>query len=112
MDVRAIGGAQRLASGQATPRSERAAVDGEVAVLPETSGAALELPQAVAALNRAVAQMTRDVVFTIDGESKQPIVRVIDRETQQVIRQLPSAEAIEIARALDRMQGMIVRRRV
>jgi len=37
------------------------------------------------------------------------VVRVLDDATKEVIRQIPSEEALEIAKALDKLQGVLLR---
>ncbi|MFC6521248.1 flagellar protein FlaG [Undibacterium arcticum] len=39
------------------------------------------------------------------------MVKVVDQRTQEVIRQMPSPEALEIAKALDKMQGLLIRQK-
>ena len=78
---------------------------------PERSGGASPLPAAVETLSRAADAMARDILFLIDPQPHQTIVRIMDRQTQQVIAQLPSEEAIAITRAIDGLQGSIVRQK-
>jgi len=70
-----------------------------------------ELKQAVAAIIRAMAQVSRDLEFAYDPDTHQSVVRVLDRETRQVIRQFPSEEALAIAREIDRRQGLLLRQK-
>jgi flagellar protein FlaG len=52
---------------------------------------------------------SQEIQFSIDPDTDRTIVKVIDQRTQEVIRQMPSAEALEIAKALDRLQGLLIR---
>ena len=65
--------------------------------------------QAVAAANEAMKAIKSELDFSIDEATGKTIVRVVERETGTVIRQMPSKEMIEIAKALDRLQGLLVR---
>ncbi len=53
---------------------------------------------------------TRDsgLEFSIDEESHRTVVKVVDQQTKELIRQMPSVEALEIAKALDRVQGLLI----
>jgi flagellar protein FlaG len=42
-------------------------------------------------------------------DSGEAIVRVVDKETNQVVRQIPGQEMLAIRRALDRLQGILIR---
>jgi len=47
--------------------------------------------------------------FSIDETTGKAVVRITDVETGEMIRQIPSEEMLEIARALDKMQGMLLK---
>lgn len=67
-----------------------------------------QLRDAVTQLNQAMQSMSPGLEFSIDPDSQRSVVRIIDQNTGDLIRQMPSAEALEIARALDKMQGMLI----
>jgi flagellar protein FlaG len=67
-----------------------------------------QVKQAVKDINKALQQQGRGLEFEIDPESKHSIIKVVDTETQQVIRQMPTKDALDIARALDRLQSLLV----
>jgi flagellar protein FlaG len=56
--------------------------------------------QAVARLNDYVQSLQRDIQFSVDAESRQPVVRVVERGSQELIRQIPSETALRLARSL------------
>lgn len=68
-----------------------------------------EVENAVATLNDFTAMVAQDVRFSVDAESGRTLVKVIDTSTQEVLRQFPSAEALSIARAIDKVQGLLIR---
>ena len=70
-----------------------------------------QVAEAVKNINQTMQALSRNLEFSIDTDSKQTIVKVVDQETQEVIRQMPSAEALEIAKALDRVQGLLIRQK-
>lgn len=67
------------------------------------------LKQATDQLNRAIKLMANNLQFTIDEDTGINVVKVVDTDTKEVIRQFPSEEILSIAKALDQLQGMLVR---
>jgi flagellar protein FlaG len=67
--------------------------------------------QAIKDINKALKEQGRGLQFEIDPETRHAIIKVVDTETQQVIRQMPTKEALDIARALDRLQSLLVRQK-
>lgn len=66
-----------------------------------------EIVRAVAETLAAVAPRAGALEFQVDqGET---VVRVVDRETKQLVRQIPSEEMVAIRRAIDRVQGILIR---
>jgi len=65
--------------------------------------------QAAAAATQAVRSLASSLEFSVDRQTGKTIVRVVDTATHEVIRQIPSEEMLAIARALDRLQGLLVR---
>jgi flagellar protein FlaG len=63
---------------------------------------------AVVQANRAMAALSASVTFEVDAKSNTTVVKVIDTFDNSVLRQIPSQEMLDIARALDRLQGMLV----
>lgn len=68
-----------------------------------------DVKNAVEKINAAMKALSRNVEFSVDADSNRQVVKVVDQETQEVIRQVPTPEAIEIAKALDRLQGLLIR---
>lgn len=68
-----------------------------------------DVKQAIEKLNQAVLGYSDSLQFSVDEESKRPIVKLIDTKTKEVIRQFPSEEAISIAKAIDRFQGLLIK---
>ena len=53
--------------------------------------------------------LARGLQFSVDVTTGKTIVKLVDKETNEVIRQMPSREMLAIARALDRVQGLLLR---
>lgn len=59
-------------------------------------------------VRNAIAPVAQDLLFSIDEDTGKTIVKVVDASTDEVIRQIPSEEIISIAKALDKLQGLLV----
>jgi flagellar protein FlaG len=70
-----------------------------------------QLKDAVDSLNKAMKQINSDLEFSIDQDTKTTVVRVVDSKTGDTIKQFPSEEALAITRALDKMQGMLLKQK-
>lgn len=60
-----------------------------------------QLNDAVIALNQAMRQSNQSVEFSVDFNTKKPIVKMSDTATGEVLRQFPSEEMLAIARSID-----------
>lgn len=89
------------------------------AASPQVSGqnvsavAAVPAPEAmkhaVAQANDALRTLSQAVEFEYDPDANVTVIRLVDTQDQKVLRQIPTPEMLEIARALERMQTMLVR---
>lgn len=70
-----------------------------------------QVKQAVQNLNKMIKALSPDLEFSVDEDSNRTIVKVVDQQTQEVIRQFPTKEALEIAKALDHVQGLLIRQK-
>lgn len=67
-----------------------------------------QLQQVTDNINKMMKQSARNLEFSVDADTKKPVVKLIDTETGDVIRQIPSEEALAISRAIDNFQkGML-----
>lgn len=123
MEVRPIGSSVQSAPAPAANKAEPAVgTPIPVAVKPAASPVSLaavqqpgsvpnmeQVKQAVQEINKAMKSLSQDLEFSIDEDSDRTVVKVVDQQTKEVIRQVPSKEALEIARALDKVQGLLIR---
>jgi len=103
-------GTANVSSGAAVPRASAHTdpVPAAASQQPPPSKHAVE--QAVKEIQQAMATMSSsDLHFSIDGDTKQTVVRVVDSQTGNTIRQIPSQEVIDIAKAMGRAQGLLLR---
>jgi len=70
-----------------------------------------QLDQAIQAVSKFTQPLANNLQFSIDEETGIKMVKVIDSATKEVIRQIPSEEMMEIARALDRLQGILLKQK-
>ena len=70
-----------------------------------------QVKEAIENINKAVQTMAQDLEFSIDEDSDRTIVKIIDNQTKEVIRQVPSKEILEIAKALDKVQGLLIKQK-
>lgn len=68
-----------------------------------------EVTKAANQVNKFVSPVNTDIQFSVDDETDIHVVKVIDKNTQEVIRQIPGEEILQIAKALDRLQGLLVK---
>ncbi|HEX4884565.1 MAG TPA: flagellar protein FlaG [Casimicrobiaceae bacterium] len=67
------------------------------------------IARAVARANEQMAAVAPSLEFEVDPDTHQVVIRLVDRQDNRVLRQVPSPEMLEIARALDRMQSLLLR---
>ena len=68
-----------------------------------------QLTQAVKQIQDVIKQTAQSLQFSIDKDSGSTIVKVVDTESKKVIRQIPSEVVLAIAKALDKLQGLLVK---
>jgi len=68
-----------------------------------------QVKSAVEQLNAFIQTSSSNLQFSVDKESGMRIIKVVDPETNKVIRQMPSEEAVEIAKAIGKLQGLLIR---
>lgn len=68
-----------------------------------------ELHEALVKIEQLVSPAARDLRFSIDEDTGITVIKLIDTQTQTVLRQIPTEEVIEISKALDKLQGLLVK---
>jgi flagellar protein FlaG len=58
--------------------------------------------------NPRLEQVAQSVQFSVDEETGRTVVKIVDPATREVLRQIPAEELLAVARALGRMQGLLV----
>lgn len=72
-----------------------------------------QVKNAVENVNQVVQNMPHgsNVEFTVDRDTKINVIKVMDKVTGDVIRQFPAEEILAIAKAIDTLQGLIIRQK-
>ena len=68
-----------------------------------------DVRDAIKKIEQVIPPSAQDLRFSIDQESGVTIVKLIDTQTQTVLRQIPTVEVMEISKALDKLQGLLVK---
>jgi flagellar protein FlaG len=76
---------------------------------PDAAPSEEQISHALKSINRVLQDRSQGLEFSVDPDSERTIVKVVDKSTHEVIRQMPTAEALEIAKALDRLQSLLVK---
>lgn len=96
--------------------ADRPTVSARAAALgmPETARTSTpdQIDQALDEVRKAIAPVARDLRFSVDDDTGRTIIKVIDSSTDEVIKQIPSEEILAIAKAIDKLQGLLVRQEV
>ena len=84
----------------------------QAANAPSENGTSKEgLENAAKKVQEFVNLAASDIKFSIDEDSGQTVVKIIDRATEDVIRQMPSEDMLELAKALDKLQGLLIKQK-
>ncbi|WP_370262596.1 flagellar protein FlaG [Limnobacter sp.] len=67
-----------------------------------------EVLEVVQKANAAMASNQSNLQFVVDPDNGRPIVKIVDKETQEVLKQIPSVEMLKIAKAIEKMQGVLI----
>ncbi len=68
-----------------------------------------QVQEVVRQLQRVSEPVAQNLQFMVDGETGKTVIRVVDGATKEVIRQIPNEEVLAIARAMDRLQGLLLK---
>lgn len=114
MDISQVTGssyvAQSVSNVQAAPRPQ--AVESQAAQVATGKASPEQLQQAVGKINNVVQAINPGVEFSVENDSRTVIVSVVDKGTNEVIRQIPSDDAINISRALEVLQGLLIKQKI
>jgi flagellar protein FlaG len=72
---------------------------------------AAAVQEAVGTINKAIQSLVSTLEFSVDDSTKMNVVKVVDTKTKEVLRQFPSQEVLDIAKALGKLQGVLLKER-
>jgi flagellar protein FlaG len=67
------------------------------------------IEEATKKVQQTVSMFNSALQFQIDQDTEKVVIKIIDTNTKEVIKQIPPQEILEIAKALDKLQGLLVR---
>lgn len=67
------------------------------------------LEEAIKKINAFISPTSSSVQFSVDQDSNRTVVKVVDMETKKVIRQFPDEDVLAMSKALDKLQGLMVK---
>lgn len=71
--------------------------------LQQDFSSAAEQRRQLSAAERVFIAAQRQIQFTIDKETRRPVIKIIDPETKEVIRQIPPEVMLQISRMISRL---------
>jgi flagellar protein FlaG len=118
MDISSVGNNPAPPSPQrpevVTPPAQKTAVQAQTTDAVQQAAGTRDLAQlqkAVEGINQALQLQETGIEFSVDSDTKRTVVKVVDKNTGDLLRQIPSEEALNIAKALDRVQGLLLRQK-
>ena len=75
----------------------------------QTAATQEDVDQAVQKINETMQTFSQKLEFSVDKDTESVVVKVVDKDTKEVIRQIPSEELLQIAKALDKLQGLLIK---
>lgn len=88
-------------------RSLRESIKPQVDV--EATVSERDVRDALNKIEKTIPEISQKLEFSIDKDTDSFVVKVVDKETRDVIRQIPSEELLNIAKALDKLQGLLIK---
>lgn len=70
-----------------------------------------QVEAAVKAVKDFIQPMASNLAFEMDDDSGRTVIKITEASSGELIRQIPSEEMLEIAKALDRLQGLLVKQK-
>lgn len=100
------GGAPETDAGKAPPVPPSTSVAAARAVSPPTPR---EVRKAVSDINSTIQSLVSHLEFFVDENTQATVVKVVDTRTKEVIREFSTVKVLGIAKALDKVQGLLLR---
>lgn len=107
-NLRSSGG---VSSHSASPASQKPEVSQKSETVPKEalSSAESQVDHAAEVANRFMSSLSLNLQFSVDRDVNKVVVKVVDSVTHEVIKQFPSEEMLAISKALDKLQGLLLK---
>lgn len=66
-----------------------------------------EVEELIEELNDTMRVINTKLSFSVDNETKRPIIKVTDRETEELIRQIPPEELLKVSHKIHELMGIL-----
>ncbi len=66
-----------------------------------------EVEELIDELNDVMRIINTKLSFSIDNETKRPIIKVTDRDTEELIRQIPPEELLKVSHKIHELMGIL-----
>jgi flagellar protein FlaG len=97
-------------SGNVSPHATSSASQQSVGVPEQLSNnAESQVEHATEVANRFMDSASLNLQFSVDRDVNKVVVKVVDTVTHEVIKQFPSEEMLAISKALDKLQGLLIK---
>lgn len=104
-----VGGMLKNAVTGSGKTDKQQATGQQATAMQRASASSEQVDDAVRQVNDTLQMVSQKLEFSIDKDTEAFVVKVVDKETKEVIRQIPSEEMLELAKALDKLQGLLIR---
>ena len=112
-DVARTNGESVLRSNVQTPAavqsSQATSQTTETVSAPAAPATSEQILQALSDVQTALQPVARNLQFSLDDDTGRTVIKVIDTTTDEVIKQFPSEEILAISKALDQLQGLLIK---
>ena len=109
MTIQHIPGTGSVSQPASTRRAEAPAAKAPAAPPAPPAADHQQVQEVAHQLRQIAAPVARNLQFSVDGDTGKTVIRVVDSATKEVIRQIPNEEVLAIARAMDRLQGLLLK---
>jgi flagellar protein FlaG len=68
-----------------------------------------QVTEAIKKVQEAISPVAQDLQFSVDKDNGTIIIKLLDTKTQTVLKQIPTEQALDISKALDKLQGLLIK---
>ena len=98
-----------MARAQTPETKDVQGVDALQQSLPAAPPSEQQINQALNDVRNALKPVAQNLLFSLDSDTGKTVIKIVDASTDEVIKQIPSEEILAISKALDKLQGLLVK---